>query len=387
MNRYAAYIDESGNHDLATEKSGASDYFLVLAVIIRQDDVAALEASVEKIRAKFFGPGEIKSSNVKDERRIRIINELQPLNFKFYAVAIEKSKVNKDSGLTHKKTFIKFTNGLLYKALFQHLIDLKVYADGHGDQKFIKSFEEYIEENHMPDLFTQKSSIEIVDSKDQILVQLADFLVGTAAKLYEGKATAEFEGKFLTFLREKQIRIDEWPPRFEVHHPVGAASNEMDTTVCSISLLAAIQFLGDQSSPDLDLETRIQHATLSYLLFRARFPTDDDFISTQEIVDHLHVHGFLDVTKHYLRSNVVSKLRDSNVVIASSTKGYKIPTSYSDLVGFAELVDGIISPLLSRLNRANGIFNLGSAGRVNILNEDRFNNIRLMLTHLDGGAK
>lgn len=83
MNRYAAYIDESGNHDLATEKSGASDYFLVLAVIIRQDDVAALEAAIEKIRAKFFGPGEIKSSNVNDERRIRIINELQPLNLSF----------------------------------------------------------------------------------------------------------------------------------------------------------------------------------------------------------------------------------------------------------------------------------------------------------------
>lgn len=389
MNRYAAYIDESGNHDLATEKSGASDYFLILAVIVRQDDVVALETSVDKIRADFFGTGEIKSSNVKDERRIKIINELRPLNFKFYAVAVEKSKVNKDSGLTHKKSFIKFTNGLLYKALFQNLIDLKVYADGHGDRKFIESFEKYIEDNHIPDLFTQKSSVEIVDSKDQVLVQLADFLVGTAAKLYEGKATADFEGKFLTFLREKQIRIDEWPPRFEVHHPVGAASDAMDAmdaTVCSISLVAAVQFLADRSS-DLDIETRIQHATLSYLLFRARFPIDDDFISAQEIVDHLRVYGFLDVSKYYLRSNVISKLRDSNVLIASSTKGYKIPTSYYDLVVFAELVDGIVSPLLSRLQRANGIFNLGSAGEVNVLNEARFNNIRLMLAHLNDNAK
>lgn len=46
MSRYAAYIDESGNHDLATEKDGASKYFLILAVIVEQATVPALTSAI-----------------------------------------------------------------------------------------------------------------------------------------------------------------------------------------------------------------------------------------------------------------------------------------------------------------------------------------------------
>jgi hypothetical protein len=377
MSRYAAYIDESGNHDLATEKNGASDYFLILAVIVNQADVPALEAQVERIREGFFGNGEMKSNRLKAGRRLQIFEALAPLQFKFYAVAVDKSRVDKDSGLGYKKSFIKFTNGLLYKALFQNLIDLTIYADAHGGTEFIESFKRYLETNHKPDLFSQ-TNIEIVDSKDDVLVQLADFLVGTAAKIYEGKAAADVRAVFLDFLKTKRIRIDEWPPRFEVQHPVAQSSSELDGTVCSISLQAAARFLAEDPA-DGDVDVQIQHALLSYLLFRARFPTDGDFVLTQEIIDHLHAHGFSDVTKHYLRSKVISKLRDRDVVIASSPRGYKIPTSYADIVGFAELVDGIVSPLLERLKRANAVFGLGSAGQINFLSEGRFTKLRLMV--------
>jgi hypothetical protein len=67
------------------------------------------------------------------------------------------------------------------------------------------------------------------------------------------------------------------------------------------------------------------------------------------------------------------------VLIASSPRGYKIPTSYADVINFAELVDGIVCPLLDRLKRANEIFGLGSAGQINFLAEERFKKLRLML--------
>jgi hypothetical protein len=85
------------------------------------------------------------------------------------------------------------------------------------------------------------------------------------------------------------------------------------------------------------------------------------------------------VTRQFVRSNIVSKLRDRGVVIASSSRGYKIPTCYVDVVGFAELVDGIVCPLLQRLKRANDIFELGTAGEINVLAEKRFKKLRSML--------
>jgi len=378
MTRYAAYIDESGNHDLSTEKDGASKYFLVLAVVVEEAAVPELTASVMSIKEEFFGSGEMKSSRVKEDRRTRVLNALKPLPFRFYAVAVDKSRIDRDSGLAYKTSFIKFANGRLYGALFQNLTELTVHADGHGGSEFIESFKKYIETVHTPDLFS-RPHVEIVDSRAQVLVQLADFLVGTAAKIYEEKATADARKVFLDFLAAKRIRIDEWPPRFESHRPSATDETGLNAQVQTISFRAAARFLSDFSDFE-DVERRIQHAFVSYLLFRARFADDQELIPTHELLEHLHSLGFEDVDRHYLRSNVVSKLRDRDVLIASSTRGgYKIPTTYSDVVGFAELVDGIVSPLLHRLRRANDMLSLGSAGAIDFLGEGRFHKLREIL--------
>lgn len=152
----------------------------------------------------------------------------------------------------------------------------------------------------------------------------------------------------------------------------------MDAQVAATSLSAAARFLSSyQDSGDVELQA--QYALLSYLLFRARFPGEEKFVSTQELMGHLHAQGFPEIGEHYVRSNLVSRLRDRDVVIASSPRGYKIPTTYADMVGFADLVDGIVWPLLQRLKRANDVIALASAGRANVLGEERFARLRMLL--------
>ncbi|MFL6676157.1 MAG: DUF3800 domain-containing protein [Massilia sp.] len=382
MSRYAAFIDESGNHDLDTDKEGASRYFLVLSVLVNQDEVTELEKRVDTIRARFFGSGEMKSSRVKNDRRIQIIDALRELPFRFYAVAVDKTRLHKDSGLAYKTSFIKFVNGRLYNALFHHLHELTVFADGHGGEGFIESFRKYLVEHHAPDLFSQPR-VEIVDSKTHALVQLADFLVGTSAKLYEDKADGASRQVFLDFLHEKRIRIDEWPPRFESPQADVTGPHEMDAQVAATSLSAAARFLSSYEDSG-DVELQAQHALLSYLLFRARFPSGEEYVSTQELMEHLHTQGFREIETHYVRSNLVSRLRDREVVIASSARGYKIPTTYADMVRFADLVDRIVWPLLQLLKRANDAIALASAGKADVLVEERFARLRRLLEQQSG---
>jgi hypothetical protein len=128
-----------------------------------------------------------------------------------------------------------------------------------------------------------------------------------------------------------------------------------------------------------DADIRKQHALLSYLLFRARFPTGDEFMAAEELVDHLRGLGFDDVTDHHLRSNVIAPLRDRDILIASSARGYKIPTTYADLIGFAERVDGMFVPLLHRLKRANDVLHAQSDGAIDFLAHERFRNLRALL--------
>lgn len=385
MSRYAAFVDESGNHDLYTDKEGASRYFLVLAVLVHQDEVSELEKCVDAVRSRFFGGGEMKSSRLKHARRVQIIEALRELPFRFYAVAVDKARLNKDGGLAYKRSFIKFANGRLYNALFHHLHELTVFADGHGDNAFIESFRKYLLEHHAPDLFS-RPRVEIVDSKTNVLVQLADFLVGTAAKLYEDKANGPSRQIFLEFLHAKRIRIDEWPPRFETAETTVAVPNAMDAQISETSLSAAARFLTAFEDSG-DVELRAQYTLLSYLLFRARFPGGDEFVSTQELVEHLHAQGFPEIEKHYVRSNLVSRLRDRDVLIASSARGYKIPTTYADMIGFADLVDGIVWPLLQRLKRANDVITLASAGKADVLGEERFARLRRLMDQQDGSVQ
>jgi len=380
MSDYVAFVDESGNHDLAIEKDGASNYFIVLAVIIPIEQRSELEAAIEKIRIKHFNSGEIKSNKLSDGKRIKMIEEMSSLDFKFYAVCADKSRIIKDSGLQHKKSFIKFINGLLYNQIFNSVSNITIYADGHGGSDFIDSFSKYITNNHIPDLFFN-SKIEIVNSRDEILVQLADFLVGTTAKLYEDKVSSQTRDCFLRFIQNKRIRIDEWPPKFETDLSINKSSSAVDLKISNISLQKASGFLKNNFKSN-DREIRIQYATLSYLLFQTRFPFEKAFTSTNEILDHLKDQGFHDITKQYLRSNVIAKLRDHDVVIASSTKGYKIPASYSDMIGFADLVDGIAVPLLSRLKKADEIFDLGSIGEIKFLNEQRFQSLQAIIKNM-----
>lgn len=60
-------------------------------------------------------------------------------------------------------------------------------------------------------------------------------------------------------------------------------------------------------------------------------------------------------------------------------RGYQIPTSDADIIGFAELVDRILSPLPHRLKRANDVLARGRAGAVDFLDEARFRTLRELI--------
>lgn len=374
MSRVFAFIDESGNHDLDTAKSSASDYFIVLAIIVKDKDLLAVEKRVEAVKAKHFQKGEMKSNGIKDKdghsRRIRILNDINNIGFRFYAIAVNKSAVDRDSGLQYKKSFIKFVNGLLYRQLFGNFQDIVCYGDAHGGAEFINSFKLYVDKNHKPDLFW-KSHIEVVDSKSNVLVQLADFIVGTIAKVYEGKKNPALSEAYIALLKSKAIRVDEWPTKYQAYYPQDKPSNEFDAFIYKHSLGCAEQFL-DRTRDAHDEESRLQYALLSHLVFISRFDPSKSYISTAELLHHLNEVGFGKVTEQTIRSSIIAKLRDNSVIISSCNKGYKIPRSYDDLVDFVERVNGLVIPLLERFNSARSSFDLASGGDVDLLKGPNF---------------
>lgn len=379
MSEFFAFIDESGDPSLMTGKRGVTKYYAIAAVVTEQKYLDALEQSIDGIRKKHYGSGEMKSSNTDDARRLRVIADLLDVRFHFRTIAIDKDAIYRDSGLIYKQSFIKFISGLLYRSLVRSYPDVDVRADQHGREEFMAAFREYIHENHVPDLF-RETKLSHVRSHDCILVQLADFIAGTARKMYEGTTSKEVREAFLSLLKEKMLVVDEWPPRYANHADDGLGKTKHDAVVCRIAMDAAAVFvLDNHQRPDPD--THFQLLVLKYLLSNAKYG-NGEYISGDEILGHLTTQGVGDLSLHQLKSSVISRLRDSNVLISSSNKGYKIPLTYRDFIDFVELVDGQTLPLLERLGRACRSLNDASLGEIDALGDPRFERLRRIVESL-----
>ncbi|MGZ4971867.1 MAG: DUF3800 domain-containing protein [Limisphaerales bacterium] len=379
VSEFYAFIDESGDPSLSTDKQGVSKYYSIAAVVTEENHLEALEQSIDGIRKKYYGNGEIKSSNTDDARRLRVIEALLDVRFHFRTIAVDKDAIYRDSGLVYKQSFIKFISGLLYRSLVRSYPDVDVRADQHGREEFMAEFRTYIRENHVPDLF-RETKLTHVRSHECILVQLADFLAGTARKMYEGTTSKEVCEAFLNLLKKKKLTIDEWPPRYASHVEDAPGGTEHDTVVRRIAMDAAAVFILDNQERS-DLDTHFQLLVLKYLLSNAKYG-HGEYISGDEILDHLATQGFGDMSSHQLKSSAISRLRDSNVLISSSNKGYKIPLTYRDFMDFVELVDGQTLPLLERLGRACRSLNDASLGELDALDNPRFERLRRIIESL-----
>lgn len=142
-----AYVDASGDPNLDLSKKGTGPYFVVAAVLVDSQNHETLLAQAEAIRIRFFANGEMKSSAVgKDvQRRRSILEALQATDLKFTALVVDKGEINRTSGLQYKRSFLKHLQGKLIRRLYQCFIELRVFADQHGSEDFMKGFERYLE--------------------------------------------------------------------------------------------------------------------------------------------------------------------------------------------------------------------------------------------------
>jgi hypothetical protein len=84
--------------------------------------------------------------------------------------------------------------------------------------------------------------------------------------------------------------------------------------------------------------------------------------------------------EQWVRSRVIAPMRDAGVLIASSSRGYKIPCTIRDVVDFVERTNAVVHPMLNRIARARNEVLFLTNGRVDVLGFDR---LELLRTALD----
>lgn len=376
-----AFVDEFGAFGYDFSNSGCTTHFIISAIIVDRDNLQIVADGVSAIRQKYFQQGEIKSSKIgkNHKRRITILNELKQLPFHIFAFVCDKQKVYENSGLRFKKTFYKFLNNIVYQELRIAYSNLTITADEIGDNDYIQSFVAYVKSKEIPlDLF-DNSLFRFENSKYNVILQLADIISGSLAYHYDERKKLDADGyNYISILGDKILRIKVFPETFETFNVNQNDHNpEYNPEIADICYRKAKYFIETNSKTE-DVEIKQQIAILNYLLFRFMNNSHRKYIPTKELINQLVYLGYDKMSLQTFRNKIIAKLRDNEVIISSSTGGYKIPSTEKELYDFVNHGKSIIMPMISRLKTCNDVIRMGTDGKINLFEKAEYHSLSKM---------
>lgn len=377
-----AFLDEFGDVNLRTDKAGVSLHFVIAAIIVPSDDVQRLRGAVNTVRDRHCQAGELRSQKLarRPERFRSVLHELCGTGFRFSALAVDKREVDRSSGLIYGQSFYKFLQRVLYQRLLSTYPRLQVITDAYGDAEFMFGFREYM----MRAVGAQRSFFEdvtFVESRNDPLVQLADVVAGAVGRTLEGHPTRAKFIDLMDLIRPHALLVEEWPKRKLPTPDPRLGSLDDDVVVAQLALQRAVGFLSKHEE-HADGEQLAQVRVLRKLLFESCYGEPATFTATGALQDHLATFGDRS-DDQWLRSTVIAPLRDAGVIIASSAKGYRIPTSLNDLLSFVDHADRIIGPMARRLKAARDSVRMASHGKIDLVPADRYGVLAKAIDALD----
>lgn len=380
MERYYAFTDEYGAFGWDIDKKDVSTHFIITAIIVAESDLEQYSLMAEELRKRHFQTGEIKSKKVASNhnRRLRILSDMQNIPFNIFAVCIDKRKCLEQmssKGLYYKKSFYKFMNNIVHKELRRAFQKITIVADELIDNEYMQSFCKYVE-NHqdIPNLFGD-ADFQYENSKYDVRIQIADFISGTLAYVYD-KHKKISEPNYLKVLGKKLISVALFPRDFETFvFDSASETGKNDELIAKICYAQAVKYVENHADSDIP-EEKAQVIVLNYLLFRFMNNDTRGYIYTKELKDCLKGTEYADISDATFRANIIGKLRDKGVIIASSTKGYKIPSKESEIYDYINHDAKVVIPMLARLKKCRDLIKLGTNNELDLLAHKEYTQLK-----------
>lgn len=372
-----AYLDECGAYGFDKIKQQNSPLFIIVAIIVKVSDIKIIEERLQCVRNENFGGNEIKSHNIRGnhKRRAKIIDKLNDLPFSIFALIVDKRTVFADHGIKKsKKTFYKFLNEKVYEELRSTYPYLSIVTDEVGGNDYIQEFTNYVRTHRKPLTLFDEENFNVVDSKSTNAVQLADLIAGTLSYIYDEdkKKSVPANINFFNLINNKIAKIKFFPQSYDnslFEHEDG--SPEYNKNIVQVAYRKALDFIQKNKNKDDD-DIRRQVFVLEYLLFRYRYNSYRKYIQTRELMGSLERNNFPKISEQVFRNKVIGKLRDNGVIISSSSKGYKLPSSEKEICDYYNHVSGVVIPMIHRLNLCNESLKMADGDKIDYLDKECF---------------
>lgn len=367
-----AYIDECGSFGFDFSTEGASKYYILCAVIAEDRYLPQLHEEVEEIKkSNGFAKTEMKSCKIGDDvnRRNRVISQILPLDFRIVLMIADKQEFVRGTALTeHKKAFIKQMHKRLYDLLYHVYPKLKIIEDEVGTTEFQESFKQYVRENRPRHTLLNEYDFDYCDSRDELLVQLADIIGGSINRALIDDTCPNY----LEMLRSKIVIDDRFPHPRDPYFGTSSPDDErFDQAIYALAVKCALDYI-EKYREDESPDRQAQLCFLRHLLFEVQNVDPFSYVRTDRILAVLRSNSQQRITKSYLYRQVVAVLSDEGVIIASSPIGYKIPVSVDDIIEYLNQTHAVVAPMLSRIGMCRRLIRQQTGNSLDILDDPAF---------------
>jgi hypothetical protein len=252
---------------------------------------------------------------------------------------------------------------VLYKAYPK----LRIIEDQIGTSEFQESFKKYIREHRPKNLFNEYD-FGYTDSKDSLLVQLADIVGGTISKVY----VDDHAPNYLEMLKGKILCIEEFPNKTTPYFASLTSENiQYDKDIFELSVQCAKSFISTYEH-DESLEKKLQIAILKYLLFQVYNVDAYNYISSHQLLSVLEEYADERIHSNYLYRRIIAPLRDAGVILASCARGYKIPITVEDITTYLNQTHTVVSPMLHRIEICRNLIRQKTDNSLDVLDDPAF---------------
>lgn len=184
------FVDDSGDPGFQLLK-GSSAIF-VIALVIFDDNLVAEETAValKKLRRELGFPDtvEFKFHKSRKEVKKRFLEKCSKFNFRIRAIVVKKENINKSNYLRiNTGSFFNYIVAQVLKNNQGTIKRAKLRFDKRGERRIRDKLRVYLShelDNKKKNIFTE---LKFVDSKGNILIQLADMISGCIASYYKKK--------------------------------------------------------------------------------------------------------------------------------------------------------------------------------------------------------
>lgn len=202
------FIDDSGDPGFKLDK-GSSLIFIISCVIF-EDELEAEKAAVaiKELRRKLKFPDTVEFKFNKSKRKVReeFLKTINSFNFKIRSLVIKKELIKSNELRNNKNSFYSYAIKLLLKHSGGSILEAKVRIDGSGDRIFRRNFVTYLRKQLNTNQKRIMKNCKLMDSKENVLIQLADMISGSIRRFYDLNKTDQSIYKKII---EKHIE-DEW---------------------------------------------------------------------------------------------------------------------------------------------------------------------------------